>query len=102
MVSFIYYETNITNIYELTTNIFSIPFNGSTITCMFKKYTHTDSLFLICHALKSGNASLGEIKKINLSNINIEYNFIIKEGSNKKRFQLMESVDLFQKYILKY
>ena len=88
MVSFIYYETNITNIYELTTNIFSISFNGSTITCMFKKYTHTESLFLICHALKSGNTSLGEIKQINLSNINIEYNFIIKEGFNNENISI--------------
>ena len=80
--SFIPYETNITSIQYLITEIFTIPFNDSTIKCLFKKINQIDNLLLLCHATSAGNYSLGEIKYQNISNISIENNFIIEEGYN--------------------
>ena len=81
--SFIYYETNITNIPDLTSNIFDINYNNS---CMFKKRrAKNENLLLICYTnITENNFSLGQIDGKILNDINIENNFIIIPGYNNE------------------
>ena len=80
--SFIYYETNVTNIPEFTSSIFNIPFNSSNINCMFKKRAQNEHLMFLCHAKAIGNYSIGEIQENMLYNISLENNLLITPGYN--------------------
>ena len=83
--SFIYYETNILYINELTTNFFDINFQNFNTSCMFKKRADkNEHLFLICNTHQNETISLGKIKKKPINNINIENDFIINEGNNNE------------------
>ena len=87
--SFIYYETNITKISNLTTKFFNINSDNS---CMFKKRSDkNEPLLLVCIANKTGEFSLGEMKEQTLEDINIENNFIITEGSNNGKVSVKET-----------
>ena len=75
--TFIVYETNITDIPQITTDYFNlVPDRNAEILCMFKK-REEENLLLLCKAQSSG--SLGKINKIEINDINIFYNFIIEE-----------------------
>ena len=91
--SFIYYETNVTNIPNLTSNCFDIDFEDFSSFCMFKKKPSKkeDLLLLICYANKTGNISFGRIETKELNNISIEYNFIITEGRNDENILVKEN-----------
>ena len=87
--TFFYYETNVTNLPELTTDMFNIPFNYTNIDCMLKKTADKNSpLLLLCYARKRGKGFFGRIEYMNLTNINIEYNFIISQASNYDLFSV--------------
>ena len=85
--SYIVYETNITDIPQITTDYFNLKSNTNdninTKNCLFKKNNDdNDKLLLLCFAEFSGSFTLGKISSINLDNINIFYNFKIDEIEN--------------------
>ena len=81
--SFIYYETNITNISELTSSFFDIKFNNTENSCMFKKrVVNYENLLLICYMNQTGKTDFNRIENKILNDINIENNFIVLEGNN--------------------
>jgi len=87
--SFIYYETNIIDINELTSNFFDINFQNFSSSCMFKKRAdQNEYLLLICKTNQNETISLGKIERKILNNINIENTFIINEGNNNEIIQV--------------
>ena len=92
MHNFIAYETNSTDSLNLLSSSFKLNFakdggNSETIECFFKKTTNKP-LLIICDPYK-GEYHLNEIKEqIQLNNINMKYNFIIRPVNNKEQFKI--------------
>ena len=87
--SFIAYETNVTSINKISTEYFNItPERNNSLECILKK--NDEKLLLLCKTLISGKYSLGEIKEINLTQINILYNFIIVDSKNEEEFTISD------------
>ena len=83
--NYIIYETNIIDIPPITTDVFDLKSNRNDITkCFFKKNSDnkTDKLLLFCLATTPGKNSLGSIDEMTLNNINILYDFKIKQSQN--------------------
>lgn len=88
--SYIVYETNVTDIPKFSSHLKKARFNFNNgdnevkFSCGFKKYDNYP-LFLFCAVSKEGNFTLSEIKEnINLTDINIKYNFIILPVKNNE------------------
>ena len=81
--NFIVYETNITDINKISTDYFNVYLErNNTLECILKSYD--ERLLLICKSLISGQSFLGAIKEINLTQVNILYNFIIENPKNNE------------------
>ena len=81
--NYIAYETNVTDISDVSTGKFYIKKDYGYIKCYLKKAGNNPLLFL-CHSdLKGG---LGKIEEIVLDNINIKYNFRILSINNEEYF----------------
>ena len=81
--SFVYYETNVTNISEFTSNFFDIKFNNSNSLYLLKKrVVNNENLLLSCYINQIGKISFGKIENKILNDINIENNFWLLEGNN--------------------
>ena len=117
--SFFIFETNITDIAQLTTNYFTIDTKtNDIIKCLFKKNSEQkeDKLLLVCNGESKSTYSFSITEKINLDNANILYNFKIAENkeiytidvSNEEGAKIIsvypESLDFSSndKLILKY
>ena len=87
--SFVAYETNVTNISRINSDLekFKLSFNDNQeFECGFKKYDNYP-LLLLCFVEETGTFRLSEIKnEINLTNININYEFLIQPVYNKETF----------------
>ena len=81
--NYIAYETNVTNISDVSTGKFYIKQNYRNIKCYLKKAGNNPLLFL-CHSDLGGQ--LGKIEEIVLDNINIKYNFRILSTNNEEFF----------------
>ena len=93
--NFIVYETNITDINKITTDYFILtPERNDILECFFKnnnqKNKNDEKLLLLCKALIPGKRSLGEIKQINLTQINMLYNFIIVNSKNEEEYTISD------------
>ena len=87
--NFIVYETNITDINKISTDYFILtPERNDNLECLLKK--NDEKLLLLCKALLPGKNILGEIKKINLDQINRLYNFIIVDSKNEEEYTISE------------
>ena len=88
--TFFIYETNITDIPIITTNLFNITTNSSKrITCLFKKNNNKDKLLLLCLATTIGEMTLGQIDEMTLDDINIIYNFTIAATYKEDRISVV-------------
>jgi len=93
--NFIVYETNITDINRIITDYFILASErNDNLECIFKsnnqKNKNDEKLLLLCKALIPGKSSLGEIKKINLTQINILYNLIIVNSKNEEEYTISD------------
>ena len=79
--SFIYYETNVTDIPKITTSYFEIKAKSNQkMKCLFKK-NNNDKLLLLCNA-DSNIVSLIDLSdNININTASIQYNFIIAKNN---------------------
>ena len=86
---FVVYETNITSIDNIISDIFPFTFGNEKFGCHFKKSEKVNLLFLCLGIKVEGSFSLGEIKKeIRYDNINIKYNLVITPVSNSEIFTI--------------
>jgi len=82
------YETNITNISNVVTDVFDLKTNTYATSCFFKK-TEESKLLFLCLAAEEGNYSLGEItEEICKDDINIKYNFYIQPVINNEIYYI--------------
>ena len=83
--NFIAYETNVTNISDITTKVFEIKSYNNYYDCFFKK-VRRNNLLLLCEAYPQGNYSLEITDEILFSNIHVKYDFIIEPTNNTEMF----------------
>ena len=96
----IVYETNVTDILDLTLRGFDIHSSNLYLNCNLRK-VKKDPLFLICSLGKEtlGKKSLGTIDKtIEIRNRNINYDFFIIPGSNTEEFTVIQGSGGFPFY----
>ena len=79
--SFIYYETNVTDVSKITSNYFELKtISNQKMKCLFKK-NNNDKLLLLCNA-DSRTVSLIDLSdNININTASIQYNFIIVKNN---------------------
>ena len=93
---FAVYETDITQITEVSTKTFNLNFtndDGSfeSQECVFRKYEDNKPLLLLCtiNWENDDNLTLSEIKQdIKIENINAKYNFVIKPVKNTELIKI--------------
>jgi hypothetical protein len=80
------YETNVKNIKDVHSKMFTLTLaNGRNIDCFLKK-TINISLTMICKLDIEFEFSLGKVEKTTvLNNINIKYNFVIQPINNNEK-----------------
>ena len=96
----IVYETNVTDILDLTLLGFDIQSSNLYLHCNLRKVKN-DPLFLICSLGKEtpGKKTLGTIDKIiEIRNRNINYDFFILPASNSEEFTVVEGSGGFPFY----
>ena len=86
--NYIAYETNITNIPNITTSYFSLSPNKNLTNCVFKK--NNEKLLLLCSAITNGTNYFGKVTEINPADINILYNFIFRISRNYGNFSILD------------
>jgi len=86
------YETNVTDILEITTNKFLLSSSNLEVDCLFKK-SENNPLILVCDIKNEmeGEKFLGEINEtIELNAINNLYNFCILPVNNSEKFKISD------------
>ena len=87
-LSFITYETNVSDISDVNTHLFDMEFESNNYSCFLKKNKESNLLFL-CFAEFMGSDCLGVIEKeVILNDINIKYDFYIQPVTNKQYFNI--------------
>ena len=87
-LSFITYETNVSDISDVNTHLFDMEFELNNYSCFLKKNIESNLLFL-CFAEFMGSDCLGVIEKeVILNDINIKYDFYIQPVTNKQYFNI--------------
>ena len=86
---FIAYETNAKNIsgFEFTDYFNISTEDNQNLNCLFKN-NGIDNLILLCIAENEGDYALGKINLTYINNVNIFYNFIIKESENNETISI--------------
>ena len=94
--NYIVYETNITNISNVNTDIFILSTSGKgNLKCFFKKYRKDQGkLLLLCDSEKLESGSLNEISAITIKNIHALYNFIIPKTFNNHTFSISKNIGI--------
>ena len=86
--NYIAYETNITNIPNITTSYFSLAPIKNLTNCLFK--TNNEKILILCSALIKGENYFGKVTGINPKDINILYNFIFRISRNYGNFSIID------------
>lgn len=97
---FVAFETNVTNIPTISTHLkkIKIPFkDNQKLSCGFKKYDEYP-LLLLCSISENGTFTLEIKEEMNITDINIRYNFIIQPVNNIESF-FVEKDSFSLKYI---
>ena len=113
MFDFIAYETNVTNISEIDSKYFVLNFTDITQErqgrkrCQLKKHNDNFSLMILCYIdLNPDKKSfLNKMELFNLSDIDLNYNFILSYSNNNEIISTQEPggiIDLIYPEILNY
>ena len=86
------YQTNVTKISNVISNIFLFKVReGVDVPCFMKK-SEDKHLIILCEVLNPGHFTLPEIKNtIEISDINIKYNFLVQPVKNEDRIDINEN-----------
>lgn len=94
--SFVTFSTNITNLPNIISEIFTLYINSTIKTkCFFIKHDESTPLYLTCLTEYASNITLGEIKGFRKDNIHYKYNFILVPGKNEELISITKKESSF-------